>query len=394
MGPSPVGMYVNQDAKAPDQYIPYVVQAGLGLPDRDYYLDEKNPKFAEVRTRYVEHVAKMLELAGVPAAQTSAKAKAILALESKIAKAHWTRVDSRDDDKTYNKWKRADFAKKAPGFDWNAFLVAAGVGAQPEFIVAQPSAIAGTAKLTSSVPLATWKDYLTLHATQGLAPYLSRAFVDADFAFNGTVLSGQPADRGALEARRGSGERSARRGRGQALRGEALPAGGQGRGGSPGEERDRRDGPAPRRAALDGRGDPGQGAREARHLHAEDRLPGEVARLRRPGGQARGSGGQRRARRRFRVRPQPREAGPAGGSRRVVHAADDGQRLREPDDERDRLPGGHPPAPVLRSARGSRGELRRHRRGDRPRDLATTSTTRAASTTPRGASPTGGRRRT
>ena len=189
--PTPFGMYVNQDAKAPDQYIPIFVQTGLGLPDRDYYL-VKNPKFAEVQEKYLQHMAKMLELAGVPAGQTAARAKALYALEKQIAQAHWSRVDSRDDDKTYNKWKKADFAKKAPGFEWARFFEAAGLGTQGEFIVSQPSSFTGVAKLTRSVPLAVWRDYLTLHTTKDYAPLLSRAFVDEDFAFEGTVLSGQP----------------------------------------------------------------------------------------------------------------------------------------------------------------------------------------------------------
>jgi putative endopeptidase len=189
--PAPIAMYVNQDAKDPEHYIPIFMQSGLGLPDRDYYLVE-NPKFTEVREKYQQHMAKMLTLAGVPAAQAPARAKAIYALEQKIARAHWSRVESRDDDKTYNKWKKADFAKKAPGFDWNRFLEAAGLGQQPEFIVSQPSAITGTAKLLGSTPVAVWKDWLTLHTTKDYAPLLSRAFVDEDFAFDGTVLSGQP----------------------------------------------------------------------------------------------------------------------------------------------------------------------------------------------------------
>lgn len=191
LSPAPFALYVNQDAKAPDRYIPILFQSGLGMPDRDYYLGS-DPKMVETRQKYVEHVAKMLQLTGVPAAQATGKAKAILALETQIARAHWSRVESRDDDKTYNKWQKADFAKKAPGFDWAAFFQSAGMGEQGEFIVSQPSAFAGIAKLTKSVPLATWKDYLALHIAKDRAPLLSKAFVDENFAFNGTVLSGQP----------------------------------------------------------------------------------------------------------------------------------------------------------------------------------------------------------
>ena len=187
----PFGYYVNQDAKQPDRYIPVYLQSGLGLPDRDYYLVD-NPKFAEARAKYQTHVANMLKLVGVQADQAAAKAKAIYDLEHQIAQVHWSRVDSRDDDKTYNKMTKAQLAAAAPGFDWNAYFQAAGLGNQNEFIVSQPSAFTGTAKLFTSVPLQTWKDYLTLHAAKNAAPFLSKAFVDENFAFNGTVLSGQP----------------------------------------------------------------------------------------------------------------------------------------------------------------------------------------------------------
>ncbi len=188
-GAGPFQHFVNQDEKAPDQYILYLFQGGLGLPDRDYYLVD-NPKFVETRSKYVEHAARMLTLVGVTDAD--AKARAIYDLELAFARVHWSRVDSRDSDKTYNKWERADFASKAPGFDWAAFFDAAGVGAQPAFIVAQPSSIAGMAKVMADAPLAVLKDWYTLHTLKDAAPLLSKAFVDENFAFNGTVLSGVP----------------------------------------------------------------------------------------------------------------------------------------------------------------------------------------------------------
>lgn len=189
--PTPFAMYVNQDAKAPDSYIPIFFQSGLGMPDRDYYLVD-DAKFVETRAKYLEHAAKMLQLTGVPAEQTAKRAKAVYELERQLAKTHWSRVDSRDDDKTYNKWTRADFGEKAPGFDWSSYFKAAGLAKQGEFIVSQPSAFTGMAKLTKSVPLSTWKDWLTLHVAKDRAAVLSKAFVDEDFAFDGTVLSGQP----------------------------------------------------------------------------------------------------------------------------------------------------------------------------------------------------------
>ena len=190
-GPGLFVFYMNQDAKAPDVYIPYFVQAGLGLPDRDYYLLD-NPKYVETRAKYVEHAARMLTLTGVPADRAAAKAKNIYEFERQLARVHWSQVESRDDDKTYNKWAKADFARKAPGFDWAAFLEAAGLGAQGEFIVSQPTAYTGMARVFAATPLTTLKDWATLHTAKDAAPVLSKAFVDENFAFNGTVLSGQP----------------------------------------------------------------------------------------------------------------------------------------------------------------------------------------------------------
>jgi putative endopeptidase len=185
----PFAMFINQDAKAPDVYIPYWFQAGLGLPDRDYYLVD-NPKFAEARDKYKAHIASMLTLAGV--ADVATKAGAIYALEHQMAEVQWNQVDSRDADKTYNVWTAAEFAGKAPGFDWLAFFKAAGLGDVGRFVVSQPSAFTGMAKLFADVPAATWRDYAKLRLLKDSAAFLPKAFVDENFAFNGKVLTGTP----------------------------------------------------------------------------------------------------------------------------------------------------------------------------------------------------------
>jgi putative endopeptidase len=187
---TPLSINFDQDRKNPDAYTVYIGQGGLGLPDRDYYLDAKNPKFAEVRGKYVTHIAAMLRLAGMANPET--RAKAIFALETKLAEIHWSKVEERQEEKLYNPIKRADLDKAYPGVDWTALLTAAGVQEQKELIITHPSAIAGTGKLLASEPLETWKDYLFFHALKRAAPLLPRAFVDENFAFNGTVLSGQP----------------------------------------------------------------------------------------------------------------------------------------------------------------------------------------------------------
>ncbi|MBW8910361.1 MAG: M13 family metallopeptidase [Sphingomonas sp.] len=186
---SPFIVYVGQDDKDPEHYIVSAAQGGLGMPDRDYYL-KTDAKIVETRAAYQAFVAKLLDLAGEP--NSAARAAAIVAFETELAKAHWTRIDSRDSTKTYNKWMRADFDKTAPGFDWNAFLNTAGVNDQQSFLVAQPSAFAGMAKVIADAPLAVLKDYLLVATINADAAYLSKSFVDTDFAFNQTTLSGTP----------------------------------------------------------------------------------------------------------------------------------------------------------------------------------------------------------
>ncbi|HET8613726.1 MAG TPA: M13 family metallopeptidase, partial [Sphingomonas sp.] len=181
--------YIAPDDKNPSAYIAQFAQGGLGLPDRDYYLKD-DPKLAKIRTEYVAYLARLFTLAGEPNAQ--ARAQAVYDFEHRIAEIHWNRIDSRDADKTYNKWTRADFDAKAPGFPWKEYLTGLGLDSQPDFLVAQPSAYTGEAKAFADTPLAVLKDYLLLHTIDDYARYLSKPFVDARFAFKGTVLSGVP----------------------------------------------------------------------------------------------------------------------------------------------------------------------------------------------------------
>ncbi|HEV2569591.1 M13 family metallopeptidase [Sphingomonas sp.] len=185
----PVGIFVEQDLKDNRVYSVYAGQSGLGLPDRDYYLDDSNPKFVEARAKYKAHIASMLKLAGI--ADAEAKAQRIFDLETKIAKTHWTAAQSRQIDKLYNPVSTAELGAKMPGLDWAAFLPAAGVR-QPQIIVTQPSAVTGTAALIASEPLSVWKEYLTFHTLSEAAPLLPKAFVEENFAFKGTALAGTP----------------------------------------------------------------------------------------------------------------------------------------------------------------------------------------------------------
>jgi putative endopeptidase len=186
---APFLIYIDQDDKAPDHYIAIMRQRGLGMPDRDYYL-KPDEEIAKTRDAYRAYLAQVLALAGEQ--QADARATAILAFETEFAKVQWTRVDSRDTTKTYNKWSAADFASQAPGFDWDAYFKAAGLDGQKNFLVGQPSAFAGMSKVIADTPIGVLKDYLLVHTIDDHAPYLSKPFVDAEFAFNSGVLSGTP----------------------------------------------------------------------------------------------------------------------------------------------------------------------------------------------------------
>jgi putative endopeptidase len=189
---SPISAYVGQDDKDPERYLAALSQGGLGLPDRDMY-DAKNKQFDAARAGYQKYIAAMLTLGGVKDA--AKKAKAIYALEEKIAAVHWTRVQNRDPQKTYNKTAIADLAKLAPGVDWKAWLAGAGLDAATAVNVNQPSALTGIAKLVGGEPVAVWKDYLTFQLLSQAAPYLPKAFVDLRFDFYGKTLSGTPAQK-------------------------------------------------------------------------------------------------------------------------------------------------------------------------------------------------------
>ncbi|MFD1950877.1 M13 family metallopeptidase [Sphingomonas arantia] len=190
--PSPFRLGVGQDDRNPETYIVSMAQGGLGLPDRDYYL-KTDPKLVEARTAYAGYLTKLFALAGLP--NGAARAQAVIAFETKLAQVQWTRIDSRDAVKTYNKWSAADFAQKAPGFDWTAYLAATGVNGQTQFLVAQPTAFTGSAAVIAATPLNVLQDYMKLRAINRFAPFLSQPFVDASFAFNSTQLQGTPQNR-------------------------------------------------------------------------------------------------------------------------------------------------------------------------------------------------------
>jgi len=184
----PYNMFINQDRKASDQYALNVLQGGLGMPDRDYYLS-KDPKQLDTKAKYLEHLTNMLTLAGE--ANAAARAKSILAFETKIAEVHWTRAESRDVLKTYNKMSLADVRKVAPGFDFPTLVKADGANVD-HVIVFQPSAFKGIAALIGRTLLTVLRDQLLVRSLDAYAADLPQKFDQENFAFYGTTLNGTP----------------------------------------------------------------------------------------------------------------------------------------------------------------------------------------------------------
>jgi putative endopeptidase len=187
-----LGLWVAQDLDDPGRYAAFLMQGGLGMPDRDYYLDD-SPATAAIRAKYTPHLAKVLELAHIEDA--GAKAARIFDLEKRMAAAHGTREDSNDVVKANNHWSRKDFDTRAPGIDWQEYFAAAGLGKQSDFIVWQPAAVTGLAALVASQPVETWKDYLAVRLIEHASPYLPKAFVEERFEFYSKTLSGTPKPR-------------------------------------------------------------------------------------------------------------------------------------------------------------------------------------------------------
>ena len=182
---------IHQDAKDATKYIADIGQSGLGLPDRDYYLKDDDAKLKDVRLKYLAHIDTMLTKLGDKNAAQSAKD--ILALETELARVQWTKVENRDPVKTYNQVELSKLATLMPGYDWTSYLNAAGVGNKvPYLVISQPSYLTGLNTILAATPLATWKTYFTWQLLSAGAPYLSQDWVDAQFAFSGTVLRGVP----------------------------------------------------------------------------------------------------------------------------------------------------------------------------------------------------------
>ena len=187
--PVPYGIYIGQDARESTRYAAYVSQSGLGMPDRDYYLKKDDAKLAKTRAAYEKHVEKTLSMAGEKNA--AAAAKAILDFETQLAEVQWTKVDNRDPVKRYNKVEIAKLGELTPGYDWKAALAAAGIANKVDYVIVnQPSYLKGFNDILARTDLATLKSYFEWQLLRSYSEYLSKPFVDADFAFYGTTLTG------------------------------------------------------------------------------------------------------------------------------------------------------------------------------------------------------------
>ncbi len=183
--PSPIGVTIFSDLKDPTRYSAYAFQGGLGLPNRDYYLLE-GEKYDGYRAAYRDYIIRIETLAGLADAQ--AKADRIIALETAIAKVHWTPEKSRDIEAIYNPMTRAELKAFAPQVQWGRVLAKLGLGNAETIVVGEKSAIADEAKLLDSVPLATWKEWLAFHFISDHAQYLPKAFDEAKFDFYSKAL--------------------------------------------------------------------------------------------------------------------------------------------------------------------------------------------------------------
>ncbi len=194
---TPIGLAIVQDDRNATRYVPALSQSGLGLPTRDYYLKRGDATFRAVRAKYVAYLGKLLALAdGRNARMSQTAARAILALETEIARAQWDPVANRDPVKSYNPVALGDLTALAPALDWPAFTANAGLaGKTSNVLVRQPSYVRALSPLLASVSLDTWKAYARVRLIDAYSPYLSKEFVDARFEFVGAVLNGAKQDR-------------------------------------------------------------------------------------------------------------------------------------------------------------------------------------------------------
>ena len=189
---NPLALYISVDAKNSSSYAIHIWQSGLNLPDRDYYFNDTE-RFVKIRSGYVTHIENMYNIAGMPEGKSAAKN--IMALETSLAEFHWTRVQSRDSEKRYNKFATNNLTSLADQFNWQAFLTAEGVASQKDIIINQPDFIAGFGKIFAETSLETWKQYLTFNTLGAFSGYLTADLDNENFDFFSKQLSGRKEQR-------------------------------------------------------------------------------------------------------------------------------------------------------------------------------------------------------
>ncbi len=344
------GFAVEQDEKQSSRYAVYLVQGGLGLPERDYYLGSTKDS-QRIRAQYREHVATMLRLLGDSPAVAAQGADAVLRIETRLAEASRTPVQLRDREAQYNKKTLHKLAILTPHFDWDVYLRTIDASGLSDVVVGQPEFFQRVDQMIESVPIDEWRTYLRWHLVHSLAPYLSRAFEEENFRFYSGVLRGvkemQPRwKRAVTTIDQQMGEALGRlyvekhftpaaKERMDELVKNLIAA-----------YRERiqsRDwmGPETKKQAL----------AKLATVMPKIGYPDKWRDYSAPGDHARFVRGERDAGRGVRGALSAVEAGKAGRSDRMAHDSADGERLLQPDDERDRLPGRHPAAPLLRPRR-------------------------------------------
>ena len=191
-GSAPFGLYIWVDAKDSTRYVTYMTQSGLGLPDRDYYFNQ-DEKSKELREKYQAHIEKMWELAGFD--DPAGSAARLMDLETRLASHHWTKVQNRDAEATYNKVELGGFDELAAGFGWPAYFEAAGLAGQADVVVRQPSYLEGFDEIFRETPLEDWKTFMRWKLLDSSASYLSRELDEQNFEFYGRTLQGQQEQR-------------------------------------------------------------------------------------------------------------------------------------------------------------------------------------------------------
>jgi endothelin-converting enzyme/putative endopeptidase len=188
------GSYIDTDDRNSDRYLFHITQGGLGLPDESYYRDDK---FAEIRSAYVGYLTRLFELGGATSSwlgDPAAAAQTVLDLDTRLAKGHWERAETRDVQKTYNLMTLDELKELAPAFDWEAYATNLGGSAETiaETCVRQPSYLAHLSTVLEDVDIEQWRPWLLFHVLRSAAPYLPDDFVQTNFDFYGRTLNGTP----------------------------------------------------------------------------------------------------------------------------------------------------------------------------------------------------------